>query len=46
MDECFLAAGLAMPVVLTYTPKEYCEHTGEIEVFVGEEITSVVPVKG
>ncbi len=35
-----------MPVVLNYAPNEYCEHTGEIEIFVGDELTTTVPVKG
>ena len=44
--ECSVAAGLSMPVVLMYTPNEYCEHTGEIQVFVDEELNSTVQVKG
>ena len=44
--ECHLAPGLSLPVVLCYTPNEYCEHTGEIQIFVDDVISATVPVKG
>ena len=45
-EECCVAAGLSMPVILNYSPNEHRQHTGEIEVYVGDHISEVIPVMG
>ena len=45
-EECSVAAGLSMPVVLSYTPDGYHNHTGEIEIYGDSQLCMVIPIKG
>ena len=44
-EESSIAAGLSMQVVLEYDPNDYCEHQGELEVYVNGHVTMLIPIK-
>lgn len=44
-EEICLAAGLKLPLVLKYTPRDSGAHYGEIMVYVNDHPASVVPIE-